>query len=241
MRSFLTIVTPLVTALALACSHEPATSTDQGSTGTPEGGTSTTTAPEATAAPDATTGGEPGTSLVTDASATGTSHAATTDEATTGALTGATTGAACAVEATDACSTCMADTCCETVAACEADPDCSACVSGADVDVCESNAGTHARVDAYLACKGGPCQAECIGDPVGSCEDALAELQQDDCTTCLGSNCCDEVAACHGNEVCWTGCFTVHDDDICHSDPNGHALYHALSACASQSCVDACF
>ncbi|PCC75528.1 hypothetical protein SAMN02745121_00068 [Nannocystis exedens] len=200
----------------------------------------------------ATTGPETSTTAATSEPTTSgeTTSTATTQEAITDATTAAsstttgasaTTEAECAAEATDECTGCMREACCEALADCQADAACVACVSGEDGDACESTPETHARVDAYLECKGAACQEVCIGGPVGSCEDALAELAQDACTTCLGASCCEEVAACHGNSVCWTGCFTVHDDAVCHSDPDGHALYHALGACASGSCQAECF
>lgn len=238
---------------ALACGAEPSTTSDAAPTdGTGTGdpsGTASTTASEATGASNSTSDDATDTVDATSA-ATSTTHGATTHEPTTHgptteaattAGTEATTDDACEAEATDECTGCMREQCCDALADCQGDVDCVACVSGENPDVCESSPETHERVDAYLACKGGACQPTCIGDPVGSCEDALAELTPDACTTCLGDACCDQIAACHGNEVCWNGCFVVHDDDVCHSDPDGHALYHALSACASTSCQAECF
>ncbi|WP_434414895.1 hypothetical protein [Nannocystis pusilla] len=232
----------LLFAAALACSAEPTTTTEAPASAT-EAATTTTTSPATTDAETSETS-EAGTSVATTSSAT--TQEPTTDASTAASATAttsepSTTTEGCAGEATDECTGCMREACCEALADCQGDPACVACVAGEDGDACESTPETHARVDAYLECKGGACQEPCIGAPVGSCEDALAELAQDDCTTCLGASCCDEVASCHGNTVCWTGCFTVHDDAVCHSDPDGHALYHALSACASASCQAECF
>lgn len=239
-------LTFLAVAAVLACSSEPTTTTS----GPVSGSEGSTTANESTTGDPATTAAETSATSEPTTAATTTSAATTQEEPTTDATTAATstattasstTAGECAAEATDECSGCMREACCEALADCQGDPACVACVSGEDGDACESTPETHARVDAYLECKGSSCQEPCIGAPVGSCEDALAELGADACSACLGENCCDEVASCHGNAICWTGCFTVHDDALCHSDPDGHALYHALSACAGNSCQAECF
>jgi len=138
------------------------------------------------------------------------------------------------------CGECMKMSCCDALSACESDADCAACVDGSDSNACEKNEDTHARVDAYLSCKGGACEEACIGATTGACEGLLDGLTAVDCTICLEASCCGEVTACHDNAVCWDGCFTNHDETKCHGDPDGHALFHALGACASDACATEC-
>jgi hypothetical protein len=134
----------------------------------------------------------------------------------------------------------MGAACCGDLVACRDDAACWACVTGADGDACESSPETHARVNEFLVCRGGPCQAECIGGPVGACRGALDGLVAEACAGCLEASCCDEVAACVAQETCLHGCLLDHDPAVCHADPDGHALYHALGQCTSSQCEAEC-
>lgn len=138
------------------------------------------------------------------------------------------------------CGACMKGSCCDALTECEGDPDCLACVNAEDSDACERNAETHARVDAYLTCKGGACASACITSEGGSCEGLLDGVTKAACAACLEGSCCDEVAACHGADVCWDGCFTNHSETKCHGDPDAHALFHAMSACVQSRCKSEC-
>lgn len=154
------------------------------------------------------------------------------------AETGATS---CPANLSGDCGACMKDSCCGALSACEADADCLACVTAQDGDACERTAETHARVDAYLTCKGGTCASRCIsGDDAGSCQGTLNKLVKASCATCMEQACCSEVAACHQSTVCWDGCFTNHDETKCHGAPDAHALFHAMGACASSRCKAEC-
>jgi hypothetical protein len=140
------------------------------------------------------------------------------------------------------CGLCLQDNCCEALQACEGDADCTACVSGENGDVCESSEDTHARVLAYLECRGGPCQETCIGAATGECRAPLeAAGTAEACIVCLETSCCDEVAACNSNTVCWDGCFFNHVEATCHGDADAHALYHGLGECYTNAdCAAAC-
>ncbi|APR82059.1 Flagellar hook-length control protein FliK [Minicystis rosea] len=158
---------------------------------------------------------------------------------TTTSSTSTTSSGGCSADATDACGTCMASTCCDAYAACRGDASCVACVEGKDSDACESTEETHARVTAYLECRGGACQTACIGAS-GDCKGALDGLVAAACQTCLEASCCAEVGACHAKEACWNDCFVNHSETACHADPDGHALYHAFGACYSEKCAAEC-
>lgn len=95
---------------------------------------------------------------------------------------------------------------------------------------------------AYLECRGGPCQETCIGAASDNCRAPLQTAGVgDDCIACLETNCCAEVAACSTNDICWDGCFFNHVAETCHSDPDGHALYHSLGVCFSDAgCASVC-
>lgn len=138
------------------------------------------------------------------------------------------------------CGTCMKTECCEALTDCEGDPDCAACVSAEDSDACERTDETHARVDAYLTCKGGSCSDSCITVKAGSCKGLVDDIVPAKCAACLEKSCCDEVNACHGADVCWDGCFNNHDEEKCHADPDAHALYHAMGACLTEHCDAEC-
>ncbi len=146
----------------------------------------------------------------------------------------------CDAKQTGECGTCMKDSCCNDLVACEEDPGCAACVSGEDPDACEKTPETHDRVNLYLACKGGACHDTCIGETAGSCKGLVTGVVAEACQTCMEASCCTEVSACKGATVCWDGCFTNRDETKCHNDPDGHAVYHAMTTCISKSCADAC-
>lgn len=149
--------------------------------------------------------------------------------------------AACAASSADECGVCMQGACCDALRACEQDPDCMACVAATDSEACERSAATHARVDAYLSCRGGErCATTCVAATGGTCTELLDGLVAPDCQTCLEESCCDQVASCHGNAVCWDGCFTNHNETKCHGDPDGHSLFHAMGACVSKKCAAKC-
>lgn len=148
--------------------------------------------------------------------------------------------AACQASLDDACGECMQAACCESLQACEQDEACWGCVTGVLGEACESSVETHARVDAFLTCRGGSCQEPCIGTTVGSCDGQLDGVVPSDCQGCLETNCCAEVAGCFASEGCWVSCFTMHDEADCHGDADGHALYHAMGACASGACEAEC-
>ncbi len=173
----------------------------------------------------------PATALATDAGADG--SASSNDDA-------ASSGEACAASLEGACGDCMKASCCDALAACEQDPDCAACVAGKDGDACERTAETHERVDHYLVCKGGACNAACIGESENSCAGLLKDLVTDACATCMEESCCEQVANCKASAVCWDGCFTNHDESKCHGDPDGHAVYHAMGECGSKHCAKVC-
>lgn len=158
---------------------------------------------------------------------------------TSGAGTGGSTssGGTCGVEATDACSTCMSESCCQAYVDCEDDPDCWSCVTGTNGDTCGMNSQVHAKQTAYLECYGGACNTECIG-AAGECSDAAAELNED-CGACLEQNCCEELGACYGHMGCWVDCVTEHNSEGCH-EPTAHALYYALGSCVQSSCQAEC-
>ena len=146
----------------------------------------------------------------------------------------------CDAKQTGECGTCMKDSCCDDLIACEGDPGCAACVSGEDPDACEKTTETHERVNLYLACKGGACHDTCIGEAGVSCNGLLTGVVADACQTCMEASCCTEVSGCKGAAVCWDGCFTNRDETKCHNDPDAHAVYHAMTTCISKSCADAC-
>ncbi len=134
----------------------------------------------------------------------------------------------------------MKASCCDALTACEGDTDCFACVSGMDGNACEKTEETHARVDAYLTCKGGDCHESCIGGDAGAtCVGVLAGLEPATCQTCVESNCCDAVAGCYANAGCWNDCFLKPNEAKCHADLDGHALYHAMGECISSKCSSA--
>ena len=208
-------------------------------------GEATMGAPTASGSASATDAGSTGsTGTAGDDAGSGSAAAASTGETVSssgGADTGSTTEpAACEEASADECIGCRKGACCEDLTACEQDPDCWACVEGIDGDVCEANAETHARVQAYLSCRAGSCQADCLGEPGSTCEAAAAELPEGECTSCIVDACCDLLAACHDNAICWTGCFNEHDSEVCHTDPDGHAIYHGLSSCIARGCGSAC-
>lgn len=143
----------------------------------------------------------------------------------------------CSVATTDTCGTCMADTCCDAYAACEADATCWGCVTGDDPDACGSTPASHELQTAYLECLGGPCNDACIGSS-GACDEA-ADVYAPACGECLETNCCEELGACFAHEGCWVDCVTDHNAQGCH-EPNAHALFYALGSCAQSSCSEAC-
>lgn len=149
-------------------------------------------------------------------------------------------GPTCGATLSGECGDCMKGACCDTLTACEADADCVACVTGSDPDACEKTTATHDRALAYLTCKGGPCQAACIGGTVGSCEGVLSGVVKPACQTCMEGGCCAEVAACKAHEGCWVTCFTEQDEAACHAAADAHAVYHAMLACLSASCSEPC-
>lgn len=152
----------------------------------------------------------------------------------------ASTGEACTASLEGECGDCMKASCCDDLAQCEQDPDCAACVAGTDADACERTAETHERVDRYLVCKGGACNAACIGESASSCAGLLKDLVTDACASCMEESCCEQVANCKASAVCWDGCFTNHDESKCHGDPDGHAVYHAMGECGSKHCAKVC-
>ena len=133
----------------------------------------------------------------------------------------------------------MGNACCDAVSECAADAACTACVTAKDSDACESSDATHARVNAFLSCRGGPCQTDCIG-ATSNCTGELTGIVAAKCQTCLEASCCAEVGACHAKKSCWSDCFVNHSETKCHADPDGHALYHALGTCWSASCAKEC-
>lgn len=144
---------------------------------------------------------------------------------------------ACEVAADDECAQCMAGTCCDAYAACEADEACWGCVTGTDEDACGSTPASHELQTAYLECVGGPCNDECIGAS-GSCEGAEGTFAAA-CDACVQDKCCDELGACYAHEGCWVDCVTEHNSEGCH-EPNAHALYYAFGSCVQSSCSAEC-
>lgn len=172
---------------------------------------------------------------------TTTTTTTTTSTATTSTSSSTTTSApTCNAALGGECGTCMKDACCDVLTACEGDADCQACVNGTDTTACEKTPETHERATSYLTCKGGPCQSACIGGSTGTCTGVLDGVVSPGCATCLVGSCCDEVAACKGNDGCWVDCFTMHDETACHANANGHALYHAMVTCLSADCSEPC-
>jgi hypothetical protein len=147
---------------------------------------------------------------------------------------------ACGATVADACNTCMAGACCDALAACNGDPDCVACTTGADADACERTPETHDRVNAFLVCRGGACRTDCIGTSGETCGGQLTGIVSTACQVCLEGSCCDEVAACKGSDGCWNNCLTNFSEAGCHGDPDGHAIFHALNSCVASSCDTAC-
>ena len=133
----------------------------------------------------------------------------------------------------------MAAACCAALSDCQGDAACLGCVNGADSSGCDANDTTHARVEAYLTCRGGACETTCIGT-TGDCQGALDGLVADACQTCLEESCCSEVGDCQANDSCWNDCFVTHVEEKCEGDPDGHALYHALGSCYSANCSTEC-
>ncbi|MCS6902163.1 MAG: hypothetical protein RMJ98_21305, partial [Myxococcales bacterium] len=116
---------------------------------------------------------------------------------------------------------------------------------------CESNATTFQRVDAFLACQGSVCHDSCYsaggaggaaGKGTGGSggNSGCTGIFGGGCGTCLEAKCCEAVAKCMANKVCHE-CAVDHDPDVCHSDPAGHSLYHAMGACAQKHCKKECF
>jgi hypothetical protein len=166
---------------------------------------------------------------------------AATSSSSGSAVDASTADAACGAASQDACGTCMQTACCDALVECERDEDCMACVTATDSDACEKTPATHARVDAYLTCRGGEaCAPTCVSATGGACTALLDDLVDPTCQTCMEDNCCDEVASCHGNAVCWDGCFTNHNESKCHADPDAHSLFHAMGACSTKSCAAEC-
>jgi hypothetical protein len=173
----------------------------------------------------------------------GTTTTGTTTETTTtttDTTTTTTETSSCAAALDGECGACMKGACCDVLTACEGDADCLACVNGTDTTACEKTPETHDRATAFLACKGGPCQSTCIGSTGGTCMGVLDNVVGPTCGACLVASCCDEVAACNGDDGCWNKCFAMHDETACHADANGHAIYHALLTCVTADCSDAC-
>lgn len=164
----------------------------------------------------------------------------TTTTTTTTTSTTTTSVATCDAALAGECGDCMKGACCDVLTDCEADPDCVACVTGADTAACEKSPETHDRGTAYLTCKGGACQSACIGGTGGTCVGVLDGVVNAACGTCLTGSCCDEVAACNAHEGCWNKCFATHDETACHGDADGHALYHALLVCLEADCSTPC-
>lgn len=133
----------------------------------------------------------------------------------------------------------MGGACCDAVTDCAADAACTACVTAQDSDACESSEATHARVNTFLSCRGGPCQTDCIG-AASDCKGTLTGIVAAACQTCLETSCCAEVGACHAKDACWNDCFVNHSEAACHADPDGHSLYHALGTCWQSSCAAEC-
>lgn len=182
------------------------------------------------------------TSAATGATAgAGGSGGSTTSTGTGAAAGSAGTGsAACDAKLDGDCGACMKEQCCVALVDCESDADCLACVTGQDGEACEANETTHKRVDGFLTCKGGACQAACIGGPNEGCEGAMSGLVAAACQECLEQQCCGEVAACKANDGCWQGCVVNFSEASCHADPDGHALFHAFGECVSTKCNAPC-
>lgn len=172
--------------------------------------------------------------------AASTSDGSTSDASTaSGAETASSSsGGACETAQTDECGVCMADACCVALVDCESDEKCWACVTGEDGEACEDNETTHARVDAYLTCRGGECNEACIGS-AGNCAEAAPQFGEE-CGACLEKSCCEQLGACYGSDGCWDECVVDFSEAGCHADADGHALFHALNQCAGASCEEEC-
>jgi hypothetical protein len=143
---------------------------------------------------------------------------------------------------TDAtCRECAKQDCCEELAACDANADCTnlmecrgTCTDAGCVDQCEAmlSAGV-ADLGALDTCLAGPCKSACPMSS-GICDTSLS-LGTPECDACVGSSCCAELNDCLDEADC-NDCMTSAAGVDCETN----ALFVAAADCFSTSCGDVC-
>jgi hypothetical protein len=147
---------------------------------------------------------------------------------------------------TNPCWICEDENCCDTYAACQADPDCQAiapCTQacGEDDDACFNQCFIDhaAGMDAWgprFMCFTVECDEECAGETI------------DPCFGCTLRECERTEIACDSDVSCWLLAFCIGD---CGSDgacvqacneqyPDGVALFEQHAVCAVDRCADVC-
>lgn len=139
-----------------------------------------------------------------------------------------------------ACGTCLGGACCQVLTDCAADSDCYSCVTTGGGPVCNRNADTRARAEAYWACESESCPSECLGvAPGDGGAPVCSGFATGECGTCLEANCCQAVANCQANQDC-LDCATGGGEAACHRSREGHSLAEYLFGCVADSCMAQC-
>lgn len=144
-------------------------------------------------------------------------------------------GATCAgkcggFQSDEACTTCVASSCCDAWAACAGDPLCHACVTKGGA-LCDEK--PPATLTAALACTDAACAKPC-GTPQPVCDSGYSVPGDAVCAGCLGDKCCGEFKACFGDAAC-AQCAAGAPVDCTAQKPK----LDALTTCAAQ-CKESC-
>jgi hypothetical protein len=154
---------------------------------------------------------------------------------------------------TDACGTCLGQSCCLQESTCSNNADCASllvcaksCGDERCVDDCERQFPKGKNdLDAFLGCYQKSCASECAGNSSGggSCNSG-----SDSCSTCVDRSCCPQEEACDHNQACSSllGCLDQCDGDPrCESacrkqHPDGAKDLAGLVSCLNDDCGAAC-
>lgn len=136
------------------------------------------------------------------------------------------------------CQSCVDSNCGAAATECAGDENCRKCLVSNDFEACHASDHIHELANTIWVCQANSCDSQCYGEtgaPAASCKGYYTGT----CGECMEANCCTQVTKCISNAVC-KECAETGNEEVCHSQPQGHALFHALGSCSASKCKEAC-
>ncbi|HNS97698.1 MAG TPA: hypothetical protein PKL73_12180 [Polyangiaceae bacterium] len=141
----------------------------------------------------------------------------------------------------ESCATCLGDSCCNEVKACEADQNCLACITGTGGTNCEKDP----KMAALETCWGQHCESAC--KTTGKCTIGFTDPSMAACNDCMKAKCekeCIDASDADGLNAylkCAQGCTDQACLDNCGTQyPAAAAAIDALDSCLEAKCKTEC-